>query len=341
MGLSRSVLRITWYLFLYALVILYTLTFSTTVAWFLFYAFSLLLLLAFLSSLHTPVISSVDWEKVNNKQIVVSLTIQSKRGWPLLLSSLDLNLFKDSQKRSLHRSTFLARKVNVTFAPIELTRGYHDSLTLKVHATGLFGIFSRFLTYTIPVAVSIYPELLQKSQRAELVRKLSQTLVPVLFSPIHEFYVKEIRSYQDRDTISSIDWKSSLRRGTWLVKDYDTLEESPFDLFFYGASPSDFEFLLSVTYSLYKELNQTFKVTLHLIGDFNHHTDIHYTQKHFLTIQPTSNTDSASHILRHLLSGGKNHLVIMASDAHVPSGLSNNPSIIMLDEHALHFLKGG
>ena len=42
--------RVILYLLLYALVILYTLTFPTTVAWFLFYAFTLLLVLAYLSS---------------------------------------------------------------------------------------------------------------------------------------------------------------------------------------------------------------------------------------------------------------------------------------------------
>lgn len=341
MGLKRSVLRIIWYFFLYALVILYTLTFSTTVAWFLFYAFSLLLLLALLSSRHTPVISSIDWDKINSNQIVVSLAVQSKRGIPLLLSSVDLTLFKDSQQHTLHRSTFLARKVNVTFEPIELSRGYHDELTLTLHSTGLFGIFPRRLSYAIPIAVSIYPTVIQKSKRAELMRKLSQTLMPVLYSSLHEFYVKEIRSYQDRDNISSIDWKSSLRRGQWLVKDYDTLEESPFDLIFYGGGPTDFEFLLSVTYSLYKELNQTFKVNLHLIGEFSHQADIKYAPKHFLTIQPASNGEDTSHILRRLLANGKNHLIIMASDATAPSGLTEDPAVTILDEHTLHFLKGG
>ncbi|MCC5890951.1 MAG: DUF58 domain-containing protein [Alkalibacterium sp.] len=341
MGLTRSVLRIIWYVFLYALVIWYTLTFSTTVAWFLFYSFTLLLLIAYLSSRHTPVISSIDWDKINNNEIVVSLTVQSKRGFPLLLSSIDLTLFKDNQQHRLHRSSFLARKVKATFEPIELSRGYHDHLTLTLDSSGLFGIFPRRLNYNIPIAVSIYPAVIQKSKRSELMRKLTQTLTPVLYSPLHEFYVKEIRSYQDRDAISSIDWKSSLRRGQWLVKDYDTLEESPFDLFFYGAVPTEFEFLLSVTYTLYKELTQSFKVNLHLVGDFDHNADIKYTQKHFLTIQPASNKEEASHILRRSLTVGRNHLIIMASDATTPSNLTEDPSVTVLDEHALHFLKGG
>lgn len=341
MGLTRSVLRIIWYFFLYALVTLYTLTFSTTVAWFLFYAFTLLLLVAFLTSRHTPIISSIKWDKINTNQVVVSLTVQSKRGWPLLLSSVQLMLFKDRPQRTIHRSSFMARKIKVTFEPIELCRGYHDFLSLNLHSSGLFGIFPRHLKYDIPIAVSVYPAIIQKSKRAELLRKLSKTLMPVPYSPLHEFYVKEIRSYQDRDTLSSIDWKSSLRRGKWLVKDYDTLEESPFDLFFYGASRTDFEFLLSITYSLYKELNQTFKVNLHLIGAFDQHTDITYTEKHFLTIQPASDTDKAAQILRRTLTPGRNHLVIMASDAQTPTGLFDDSSITILTEHALHFLKEG
>lgn len=340
MGLTRAVLRIFGYAFLYLLIVLYTLTFSTTVAWFILYAFTLLLLVAFISSRHTPVITSIDWKKINTNQIIVSFTVQSQRGLPLLLSSMKLMLSKDTQMSVLHCSSFLSRKVKVFFEPIQLSRGYHDSLTLNIYSTGLFGLFYRRLTYNIPIAVSVYPPFLQKSKRAELMKKLSQSLSSVPYSALHEFYVKEIRSYQDRDAISAIDWKTSLRRGQWLVKDYDTLEESPFDLFFYGSGTADFEFLLSVTFSLYKELNRTFKVNLHLIGIFSNSPDIKFTSKHFLTIQSAlNNPTNTSHLLRRELTVGRNHLIISPSDALLPSGLVDDPALTILNEHDLYFLK--
>ncbi|MCC5894457.1 MAG: DUF58 domain-containing protein [Alkalibacterium sp.] len=341
MELNRSRFRLVWYFLFYGLVILYTVTFSTTVAWFLFYAFTLLLLLSFLSTRHTFVIQHINWYKTDENRINLSLTLTSKRKLPFFLSSIRLSLLKDNESSTQYKSSFFSRKVPVTFDSLLLPRGLHEQLTLEFEAVSLFGIWRRRLSYQIPVNVAVYPSVLTKSNRAKLMKTITPNLMNAMHSSLHEFYVKEIRNYQNRDAFSAIDWKTSLRRGQWMVKDYDLEEEAPIDLYFYGGSSTDFEFLLSVTYSLYIELNELITAQLYLVGEFEEGPALRQAEHNLLTIQPSTNDRAMAQIIRQSLSTDRKHILIKASDCKLPTGLTPAKTDSVFDEHDLHFLKGG
>lgn len=341
MELMWSRFRVIWYLLLYGLVILYTVTFPTTVAWFLFYSFSLLLLLSFVSTRHTFIIQNVNWYKTDENRITLSLTLTSKRKLPFFLSSANLTLLKGNESDTQYQSSFFSRKVPVTFNQLLLPRGQHDHLTVDFEAVSLFGVWRRHLSFEIPVDVAVYPAVLTKSNRARLMRTINPELTNAIHSSLHEFYVKEIRGYQNRDAFSAIDWKSSMRRGQWMVKDYELEEDAPVDLYFYGGSPTDFEFLLSVTYSLYIELNKMITSQLYLIGQFEDGPSLRETEHSLLTIYPSTDDRAMAQIIRQSLSTDRKHILIKASDCKLPSGFSPSKADMILDEHDLHFLKGG
>lgn len=341
MGLNASRLRLLLYFILYFLVILYTVTFSTTVSWFLFYAFTLLLALSFLSSRQSLVIQGVNWYKTDTNHIKLSLNVTSRRKVPLTLSSMKLTLIKDEDSNTQFSSCFLSRKVSVTFDAVFLLRGFHDHISVEIETVSLFGLWKRRSTYDVPIQAEIYPFILTKSSRGKLMREVSPSLNNALHSPLHEFYVKEIRSYQHRDAFSLIDWKTSLRRGKWMVKDYEYEEEAPVDLYFYGGSQTDFEFLLSIAYSLYLELNQTIKSDLYLIGAFDKEPAVRHTESDFLLIQPTSDNIALSDIYRHSITLDRKRIIIKPSDCALPTHQTAGTTDMILDEHDLHFLKGG
>lgn len=337
----RSKFRIVWYFLLYGLVILYMLTFPTTVAWFLFYAFTLLLLLSFISTRHTFVIQNVNWYKTDEKRINLSLVLTSKRKLPFFLSSVTLTLLKDNESSTQYSTSFFSRKIPVSFDPLLLPRGLHEKLTVELEAVSLFGIWKRPLTFDIPVDVAVYPEVLTKSNRAKLMKTINPNLTNALHSSLHEFYVKEIRGYQNRDAFSAIDWKTSMRRGQWMVKDYELEQDAPVDLYFYGGSQTEFEFLLSVTYSLYLELNHVINSQLYLIGQFEEGPALRQTEHSLLTILPSKDDRAMAQIIRQSLSTDRKHILIKASDCKLPTGFSSSSADMIFDEHDLHFLKGG
>lgn len=341
MGLMRSKFRIFCYLLLYALVTLYTLTFSTTVAWFIFYAFTLLLLVSFISIRHTFLIHHINWYKSDENHVDLSLTLTSKRKLPLSLSSVQLSLVKKNESTTLYTSSFFSRSIPVNFESLLLPRGLHEQLSVEMEAVSLFGIWKRRLTFDIPVDISVYPKVLTKSARAKLMKTINPNLTNSIYSSLHEFYVKEIRGYENRDAFSAIDWKTSMRRGQWMVKDYEHEEEAPVNIYFYGASPSEFEFLLSVTYSLTIELNQMIKSKLFLIGQFEDGPALKHGEHYLLTIQPSTNEQEMAQILRQSLSADRKHILIKASDCKLPTGLTPSKTDMTLDEHDLRFLKGG
>jgi uncharacterized protein (DUF58 family) len=341
MGLNATRIRLVFYFILYILVILYAVTFTTTVAWFLLYAFTLLFGLAFLSSRQMLVITDVNWYKSDTNHIKLSLTGRSKGKLPFLLSSMRLTLNKGQHSDTQVSSCFFSRKITVSFDSIYLPRGSHDHLTVEVDSLSVFGLWKRRLVYQVPIQAEIYPYLLTKSNRGKLMRRINPSLTSAPHSSLHEFYVKEIRSYQHRDAFSLIDWKTSLRRGQWMVKDYEHEEEAPVDLVFYGGSETDFEFLLSVAYSLYDELNQGYSSNLYLIGEFDHVPDVRKTEPDFLFVQPATDQNALAELYRQSVSSDSKRIIIKPSDSPLPSYQTADNSDLILDEHDLHFLKGG
>ncbi|EXJ23818.1 hypothetical protein ADIAL_0610 [Alkalibacterium sp. AK22] len=334
-------LRLILYFFLYVLILLYTLAFATTVSWFILYSFTLMLLLAFLSSRQRLVIYGVNWYKTESGKVGVSCKVRGRHRLPLVLSSMSLKLNTEGHSNTQYSTCFLSRLVPVYFQPVKLTRGLHEHLRLDIEAVSIFGLWKRRLTYALPVHIEIYPAVMTKTNRGKLMRNITPRLSVALHSPIHEFYVKEIRRYQQRDAMSLIDWKTSLRRGHWMVKDYEHEEEAPIDIYFYGTASDEFEFLLSIAYNLVMELNPSLTPNLYLLGMFGNRPGIRQSISDFLSIQPVDNPASLSDLYRHSLVTDRKRIIIKASRCTLPSQQTANQPDLILTEHDLHFLKGG
>lgn len=332
--------RVILYLLLYVLVIFYTLTFPTTVAWFLFYSFTLLIVLAYVTSRSTVVVTRVHSTLAQANQLTVHLTLSSKTWLPLFWPNMTVRLSKNNQNRHISQSVLLRKNVHLSFQPILLNRGHHDSIDLTVESTGLFGLYSRWFSQTLPIDVAVYPALMTKSDRASLIKDLSTLLSQSTYSSLHEFYVKEIRNYQNRDSLSAIDWKSSMRRGQWMVKDYENEEEAPFAVVFYGYKSSQFESLLSVAYNLYNELQALASCDLLLLGQFDTIPSFGETPSSFLSIEASSDNQQLSTLFNNKVPLDK-RLFIITPDSHLlPTHTILTSQYYIIDESRLNSLKG-
>ncbi len=72
----------------------------------------------------------------------------------------------------------------------------------------------------------------------------------------HSFAVKNFRPYQAGDAIKQIDWKLSSRQQELMLREYQLYQTSEWVLLFYGQASPHFEAMLSMFYSLKKQLPQ-------------------------------------------------------------------------------------
>lgn len=331
--------QVVFYLLFYFLIIWYTLTFPTTVAWFLFYAFTLFLVVSYSLSSHTLVVRDINWEKYEANELTFKVKLSSKWKLPLFLSSLKVTVTKDDSRQSHHQTAYFRRFITVSFQPLFLSRGRHDSVSLYIEGVSLFGLWSKWSTHTIPVEIDIYPIVLQKSSRASLMKEVSPMLSQAQHSTLHDFYVKELRSFQNRDSLSDIDWKTSMRRGQWMVKEYEREEEAPIDLYFYGYSSEAFEELLSLTYNLYLELQTFIKGNIYLIGSFENSIDTRQSQQAFLNIEPSDDHSALDHQLNESLISGRKHIIVKPDACPLPIHNRTDQSFLILNEQTLRHFK--
>lgn len=302
------------FLILYGLVTLYTLTFPTTLSWFVFYTFTLFLALSYLSTRLYLLIEDVQWEKSESNQTEIQVTLRTLGRIPFFLPAVTCLLKKERNLAVIQRSAFFTRHLHLTFHTNQLPRGRHMSLELTLKGKGLFGMFRYQATKEIPVSIDIYPELLPKSSRANLLKQMSSILTHFDRSPIHEFQVREIRPFQDRDSLSDMDWKSSIKRNQWMIKEYDPEDTTPIGIYFLGASSPHFEELLSMTYSLYKDLILHQHALLFLCGTFEEHAKVKHTEEDFLFIQPVEETQKLKQLWQKISSHTGDKVIITPKD---------------------------
>lgn len=331
--------QVVFYLLFYFLIILYMLTFPTTVSWFLFYAFTLLLVVSYASSSHTFVVRDVTWHKNEANELTFNVKLSSKWKLPLFLSSPKVTLSKDEAYKSHHQTAYFKRHVTIAFQPLPLKRGRHESLSLEIEGMSVFGLWNKRSTHTIPVEIEIYPILMRKSSRASLMKEVNPLLSQAQQSTLHDFYVKELRTFQNRDSLSDIDWKTSMRRGQWMVKEYEREEEAPIDLFFYGYASDRFEELLSLTFTLHLELQTLIKGNLFLIGDFESYVDTRQGKQAFLAIHPSANKEELDLRLNESLSSGRKHILVKPESCSLPVHNKSDHSFLIIDEHYLRHFK--
>ncbi|GEK89778.1 Protein of unknown function DUF58 [Alkalibacterium putridalgicola] len=333
--------RLLWIVLLYALVILYTLIFPTTASWFILYAFTLWLLLSFLSTRQSYHLTRTDKLKKEDNTFSFNFFIENKRRQPFLLSSIEIILVFNDILRSSSTAVFFSRKIESQFHSITLPRGHHETLTLNIVGTGWFGVWKKRSQLVVPINIDVYPDVLRKFERDRLMYYLASYLTETSRSLHHDYYMTDIRDFQNRDALSGIDWKTSLKRGQWMVKEYEAEEETPVNLYVFGFDTESFETLLSIAYSLLMELKKTKDVTLFLLGEFYGKPTVVKEGSGFLTIQPAHNKTDLLHLWEKTRNTPSKKIIIKSSQVTVPVSAHPSQSAKIIDEEILPMIKGG
>ncbi|SFC05024.1 Protein of unknown function DUF58 [Alkalibacterium subtropicum] len=339
MNKRHKYFRLLSILSLYSLIVLYTLVFPTTASWFIFYAFTLWLVVSFLSTRQSYHLTRTTKKKRDDNTYTFTFIIENKRRQPFLLSSIDITLVFNDIRRPSSTAVFFSRKIKSQFQSLSLPRGHHETLTLDIVGTGLFGVWRKHSTLVVPINIDVYPDLLKKSERQRLMHHLTPYLTETAHSLHHDYYMTDIRSFQNRDTLAGIDWKTSLKRGQWMVKEYEKEEETPVDLCFLGFDTESFETLLSVGYSLLKEMKESQDVNLFLVGEFSNTLTAVQDEAGFLTIEPTQHTQQLIQLSQRTLNTPSKKIIIKSSLIHVPDLPSE--TALYIDEEAVLMIKGG
>ncbi|MFC6464700.1 DUF58 domain-containing protein [Marinilactibacillus sp. GCM10026970] len=331
------------FVLLYFFTILYTLTFPSSVSWFIFYSFSLVLLVAFFSSRLKIYFKNIQWVVTEDNRLDLSFTLYRRWHLLFLLSSFEL-ILTDQQGiqifQTVYPDLFLKNHSEFRALSQHMTRGHYEQLTVQTRGLGLFGLFRHRFTHSLSVDFAIYPK---KAPQERILKLLSEQAIRLtdLDSLSHAFEVKELRAYQPRDAIGSIDWKSSLKREQWMIKEYDREDHLSISLYFVGFSSSRFEDLLSLAYSLDQYLSVNSKNDLHLLGSFNGQTTKHSHPDDYLTIQPSEDDQRLLKLLGPLDTFKTTILIIAPRNISLPDTIKNTPNLFILDERQLNSLKGG
>lgn len=328
--------RLLSYLILYCLVVLYTLTFPTAVSWFVFYSFTFLLFLSYLSTKLYLVVENVNWQNSQINGAEISCNLYTLGRVPFFLPFVEVTLSKGSYIQTVHTSAFFARNINVSFTDFTLPRGHHESLDLNVRGVGLFGIFRYQTTRKVAVSLDVYPDILPKSSLASLIQDISPTFRRKNVSSLHEFHVRDIRTYQDRDSLSDIDWKSSLKRDKWMIKEYDHEDPSPIGIYFFGVPSSHFEDLLSIAYSIYQDLLIHQNAAIYLFGEFKGSITAKQSRESFLHVQPAIDEERLIQLWdEHAPKTGKKILIAPKSYS-LPVHVNRKEIVVQLTEDQSH-----
>lgn len=334
-------LRLVWFILLYLLVAIYTFLFPTTASWFLFYAFTLWMVLSFLSTRQSFHLTHTEKSKHTDNTLSLAFTLQNKRRLPFFLSSVKVTLTLNDIQQTVTTSILFSKEIETTFHSIVLPRGHHETLRLDIEGYGLFGIWAKRSRLIVPINIDVYPEILTKSRRSRLIHRLAPYFAQPSRSLDHDYFMNDIRSFQNRDSLAGIDWKTSLKRGQWMVKEYETEEESPVALYFLGFDTDSFEELLSLTYTLVQEFKSNQKINLYLIGKFEDATSIQRSQESFLTIEPDENRKEIITLSQSVQNTHSRNIIVKSHDIRVPSPLNSQFKYQFIDEDTLLESKGG
>lgn len=298
-----------WFL-LYVALFFYTLTFSTPVSWAIFYFFTVVLLVSFLSTFILWGKSQFEVSKNFQHELSGRLDLKVIGFLPILIPYLKIVIGVNEKLFSTTVPSLFKYKVSTFFPTIDLPRGQHKELFLHTSGKDVLGFFTHHSKKQIPISLEVYPNVIASTILYETVQKLDATLALKKFSAQDAVNFRQLREHQQQDALKDIDWKTSFKKQTLMVKDYDRETTIPLNLVFLGYQSPQFEELLSLTYSLYLELERIQPVHLYLIGEVDGHLRLQQDTTGFLTVQPTTQLNPLLAVLENqLLKNGKNIIV--------------------------------
>lgn len=272
---SQQFGRLLFFVIIYLLSFCYAIFFVNQTGWLLFFFLTLIAgidLLSFLWPLHQLEFHSLNNLELHVRQPAELSFLIKKKGWicwfihPVISKEKIMNtlpFFYFGQKKS----------IIIEFTPQK--RGIIQSEEIEVSATDLFGWFERRRNFKVSVNWRVLPafQLLEKNHLVQRMLKDSGEFT---------YDIKNYRTYQPGDPLKQIDWKVSAKKRELLLKQYDRQTTLAIRLVFYGQASPYFEEMLSLFYSLYKQLGD--QVDYQLIGaNLNRQGD--WAEK-FALIQP-------------------------------------------------------
>lgn len=295
--------RITVTLFCFTL-FLYTMAFPGNTSWFILLFFSLLLLVAFLTTLLSFGKAEVNLRNQLDYKKEFILQTRTRFYLPILIPEITARVtLKDMQLEEKLFPLF-RNQLTIHLHNLQLPRGRYSLVRLETWGRDYFGFFTHYSSKKIPVAFDIYPEPFAPKDRHTYVNK-------ILGNPYLKRYIKsnaaefrQIREYIPQDAMKHVDWKSSSRKNKLMVKEYEKEIQPTITLLFMGGTSPSFEVLLRLTYSLFVGLRDQFQVRFVLIGSFEGTFGQQDVLEAFLTIEPTRDEEKLLHAWQHTKVAG-------------------------------------
>ncbi|MBM6615768.1 DUF58 domain-containing protein [Desemzia sp. RIT804] len=282
------ILKKIWWSILYGALFIYTLTFPTPVSWVVFYFFTVILLASLLSTFILWGKAQFEVSKNQQHELNSQLNLKTKGFLPILIPYLTIVISVKEKSFSTEVPSLFKHKVSASFSAIHLPRGNHKKLLLRTSGKDILGFFTHQAKKQIPVDLEIYPDVIYSTLLHGTVKKLDAKLELKRFSAQDAANFRQLREHQQQDALKDIDWKTSFKKQTLMVKDYDQETNTPLNLIFLGYQSPQFEELLSLTYSLYLELSRFQNIQLFIVGEYDEQLLLQQGGKNFLTVQPTT-----------------------------------------------------
>ncbi|MGE7366285.1 DUF58 domain-containing protein [Desemzia incerta] len=308
----------------YVVILLYTFIFPTPVSWVVFYFFTLLFIFLWVTTLITW--KDVQFEFSADKKHLSTgfLKLKTRFYFPILVSNLDVTIGNDKQSFSTRIPSLFKYRLVVPFEQLSFKRGKYDTLLLRTYGKDYLGVFTHRSKQRIPVDLSIYPKHLPFDTLYPLLQQLNTRLDLKLLSGHQSAQFRQLREHQAKDSLKDIDWKTSFKKQSLMVKEYDKESDTAVTIVFLGYQTEYFEELLRLAYNLYLEISHSQAVKLRLIGNFEDVISLKETKDCFLTIQPALDSTEMDSILEN--EGVLPAKTILISPKNHTSLVKENPS---------------
>ncbi|GMA09481.1 hypothetical protein GCM10025886_26340 [Tetragenococcus halophilus subsp. flandriensis] len=250
-----QVWRCLAFLFIYILLGIYALAFPSDTGWTLFLFASLVLVLEIFSlvgALKNILFTAPTYLLAHvNEPISVQFKMKKRQRKILWLANLKLTapqyqetfdyLFYHGQKKQMQ----------ITWQPHK--RGIVQQQKIHIIASDLFAWFKKESVNEFVVDWHVLPPIHSLGHVATRFFQKKLTSGVQNFGE-HTFKIKKFRPYQAGDRLSQIDWKISSKQQELVLREYEQEEPREIIFLFYGSSSPYFELMLSLFYSVWKEL---------------------------------------------------------------------------------------
>lgn len=310
------------FLLLYVVCWFYALAFDKPEGWFLVYflstvlIFGLLLIFPTLKPWEIQLIQSADELFIDrlpfNLRFKLTKTATNYWCYPFLKVGIDFAGTDEGFEETIY--PVFKKEEAICFQKVTLKRGCYQQNTLLLEAGDPFGLIVKHKKLTLQQPILVYPAYLM-SVKEQLMKEMA-LLKPSLFQKNEwsQFQLKSIRTYQPGDPFHHIDWKTSSKQQVLYTKEYEQeKKQQSYALFFYGIDHPDFESLLAACCSIYHEIQSVKKVSLYLVGQFDHEKAISRQHEGFARIQPFSDGSQSNTLLKDLVIQNQQLLIFTAT----------------------------